>query len=70
VIFATSLIIAIYLHCAKPPEDYFVRKALRFLIWALITRLLMSTSFTMSEMSEARKHEPLTNNTDTIVNLS
>jgi hypothetical protein len=24
----------------------------------------------MSEMSEARKHEPLTNNTDTIVDLS
>ena len=42
-IFALSLVFAVYFHCLKTPEDYFVSKALRFLILALVTRLLMST---------------------------
>lgn len=52
-IFIISFFYAINLICWKPPEDYFVRRALIYLILALLTRILMSTSFTLSGTHEA-----------------
>jgi hypothetical protein len=43
VAFAAGLVTALYFMFRKRPEDYFVSKALVFLILALATRLLMST---------------------------
>lgn len=41
VTFMLSMVIAVYIAFAKTPEDQFVRRALKFLILALSTRLLM-----------------------------
>jgi hypothetical protein len=53
VAFTASLIVAVYLQCAKPPEDHFVSKALKFLIVALITRLGMSAKLFLSDQHES-----------------
>jgi len=53
VAFTASLIVAVYLQCAKPPEDHFVSKVLKFLIVALITRLGMSTKLFLSDQHES-----------------
>lgn len=58
--FAASLLIAVYLHWVKTPEDLFVKRALRYLILALIVRLLMSTTVYIEETS----HETLNSTSD------
>lgn len=52
-IFIISFFYAITLICWKPPEDYFVKRALIYLILALLTRIMMSTSLTISGTHEA-----------------
>ena len=46
--FMVSLVYAICLLCAKPPEDWFVKRALIYLILALTTRVMMATSISIN----------------------
>lgn len=43
--FLIFLIVALCFMCAKPPEDYFIKRALIYLILALFTRVMMRKPF-------------------------
>ena len=53
VIFCVCLAIAIYIKCFYPPSDYFVYRALNYLIISLFIRIVMTTKQVMNAKNQA-----------------